>query len=112
MIIENDYPKILKKVNKFLLVRKIILIIFAISFIPPEAANELDAVTTDKIIKPNDSAGLCIGLLKIKEYINKPKIDIKPRLPFFLSPKITTIVNIINSTTGIPLNNFIKKFRN
>ena len=33
MIIENDYPKILKKVNKFLLVRKIILIIFAISFI-------------------------------------------------------------------------------
>lgn len=33
MIIENDYPKIKKKVNKFLLIRNIILIIFVIGFI-------------------------------------------------------------------------------
>lgn len=32
MIIENDYPKIKKKLSKFLLFRKIILIIFAIVF--------------------------------------------------------------------------------
>ncbi len=33
MIIENDYPKIKNKVNKFLLIRNIILITFAIGFI-------------------------------------------------------------------------------
>ena len=33
MIIENDYPKIKKKVSKYLLVRNIILIVFALSFI-------------------------------------------------------------------------------
>ena len=33
MIIENDYPKIKKKVSKFLLIRNIILITFLIAFI-------------------------------------------------------------------------------
>jgi len=33
MIVKNDYPKIKKKVSKFLLIRKIILLIFLISFI-------------------------------------------------------------------------------
>ena len=33
MIIDNDYPKIKKRVSKFLLIRKIILIIFLIAFI-------------------------------------------------------------------------------
>ena len=33
MIVNNDYPKIKKKVNKFLLIRKIILIVFLIAFI-------------------------------------------------------------------------------
>ncbi len=33
MIVKNDYPEIKKKVSKFLLIRKIILIIFIISFI-------------------------------------------------------------------------------
>ena len=33
MIIENDYPKIKKKISKFLLIRKIILIIFLVAFI-------------------------------------------------------------------------------
>ncbi len=33
MIIKNDYPEIKKRVSKFLLIRKIILLIFLISFI-------------------------------------------------------------------------------
>lgn len=33
MIVNNDYPKIKKKVSKFLLIRKIIIIIFVIAFI-------------------------------------------------------------------------------
>ena len=33
MIIENDYPKIKKKVSKYLLIRNIILIIFLLAFI-------------------------------------------------------------------------------
>ncbi len=33
MIINNDYPKIKKRVSKFLLIRKIILIIFLVAFI-------------------------------------------------------------------------------
>ena len=89
----------------------ILSIIFAINFIPPEAANELEAVITDKIIKPKDKAGLWIGLLNINEYINNPKTDIRPRLPFFLSPRITTAINIKNSTTNISLNNFYKKIK-
>ena len=39
MIIENDYPKIHKKVNKYLLIRNIILIVFIVSFITALTVN-------------------------------------------------------------------------
>ena len=69
MIIENNYPKIKKKVSKFLLIRNIILIIFLIVFITSVIVN----ITTGG--KLWFLYVLFAELILYFAFLNKPLID-------------------------------------
>lgn len=69
MIINNDYPKIKKKVSKFLLIRKIILLVFLVSF---TACLTINLSTGGRLW----SLYVLFGELIIYfAYFNKPLID-------------------------------------
>lgn len=69
MIIENDYPRILKKVSKFLLIRNIILITFLIAFIVSLIVNLTTGGTLWFIYV------LFAELIFYYAFLNKPLID-------------------------------------